>query len=339
MAIHQIEGVDDYVHYIRENPIEAELLFKELLIGVTCFFRDPEVWQHVKQDVLPALLGFPLRASVPLSTSQETSVRSANAASASLQALSDQLLLKKFAPPAMLVTVQGDIVYFSGKTAKYLAPPAGKANLNLFAMLRPSLRQPVSDLFYRAVRQKVASTLDAVALVEDGSGSAVRVSVEPLQEPKAFNGMLMVVFSDIVTVPFQAEKSVNAAPGEAGHDARVAGRTRHLVPRPVAARPALRTEASGYAGLFARFCFGCPRPWRWHQRCEYFCGARTVLGVIAGQLEPVQHAGAGGFFKRVVRLFSHGEATFKLSVLALTLEQSPVEKAGTRLAHSEGDGA
>lgn len=56
MAIPHVEGVDDYVHYIRENPIEAKLLFKELLIDVTCFFRDPEVWQHVKQDVLPARL-------------------------------------------------------------------------------------------------------------------------------------------------------------------------------------------------------------------------------------------------------------------------------------------
>jgi two-component system CheB/CheR fusion protein len=133
--------------------------------------------------------------------------------------LADQLLLKKFAPSAVLVTAHGDIVYFSGKTGKYLEPPAGKANLNLFAMLRPSLRQPVSDIFYRTVRQKLAATLDAVSLGEDGSGPAVRISVEPLEEPKALDGMLMVVFSDIVSVPIQA---ANAASGESGHDARVA---------------------------------------------------------------------------------------------------------------------
>jgi hypothetical protein len=32
----------------RENAVEAELLYKELLIGVTSFFRDPEVWQHLQ---------------------------------------------------------------------------------------------------------------------------------------------------------------------------------------------------------------------------------------------------------------------------------------------------
>jgi two-component system CheB/CheR fusion protein len=133
--------------------------------------------------------------------------------------LADQLLLKKFAPSAVLVTAQGDIVYFSGKTAKYLEPPAGKANLNLFAMLRPSLRQPLSDVFYRTVRQKVATSLDAVALGEDGTGPAVRISVEPLDEPKVFNGMLMVVFSDLVSVPSQA---ANASTLEAGHDDHVA---------------------------------------------------------------------------------------------------------------------
>ncbi|ENO98091.1 MAG TPA: chemotaxis protein CheB [Thauera phenylacetica] len=56
MGLHQIPHIGDYVRYLRENPQEAELLFKELLIGVTRFFRDPEVWKQLRTEVLPALL-------------------------------------------------------------------------------------------------------------------------------------------------------------------------------------------------------------------------------------------------------------------------------------------
>ncbi|MEY3462126.1 MAG: hypothetical protein RLZZ03_1779, partial [Pseudomonadota bacterium] len=118
----------------------------------------------------------------------------------SLQTLADQLLLKKYAPSAVLVTTQGDIVYFSGKTGKYLEPPAGKANLNLFAMARSSLRQPLYEIFHRAVRLKAPVTLESVALSEDPATPAVRLTVEPLSEPKPLDGMLMVVFADVPPV-------------------------------------------------------------------------------------------------------------------------------------------
>src|SRR5690606_730619 len=56
MGLHQLAHIGDYVRYLRDNPQEAELLFKELLIGVTRFFRDPEVWKQLRTDILPALL-------------------------------------------------------------------------------------------------------------------------------------------------------------------------------------------------------------------------------------------------------------------------------------------
>jgi two-component system CheB/CheR fusion protein len=45
MGIHQIAQIADYVSFLRENPQELELLFKELLIGVTSFFREPKEWE------------------------------------------------------------------------------------------------------------------------------------------------------------------------------------------------------------------------------------------------------------------------------------------------------
>jgi len=56
MAIHQLDRIADYVRYLAENPQEADLLFKELLIGVTSFFRDPASWAALQEKVLPDLL-------------------------------------------------------------------------------------------------------------------------------------------------------------------------------------------------------------------------------------------------------------------------------------------
>lgn len=56
MGLHQIGKIDTYVRFLRENPQETELLFKELLIGVTSFFRDSLAWEQLKDEILPDLL-------------------------------------------------------------------------------------------------------------------------------------------------------------------------------------------------------------------------------------------------------------------------------------------
>ena len=55
-GIHQIEKISNYVRFLQENPKEAEILFKELLIGVTNFFRDANVWERLRDNILPAML-------------------------------------------------------------------------------------------------------------------------------------------------------------------------------------------------------------------------------------------------------------------------------------------
>ena len=56
MGLHQIDRIAHYVRYLQENAQERDLLFKELLIGVTSFFRDPAAWAELREQILPALL-------------------------------------------------------------------------------------------------------------------------------------------------------------------------------------------------------------------------------------------------------------------------------------------
>jgi two-component system CheB/CheR fusion protein len=55
MAVHQIDRLDGYVRYLQQNPAEGEALFRDLLIGVTSFFRDPEAFTALEKKVIPQL--------------------------------------------------------------------------------------------------------------------------------------------------------------------------------------------------------------------------------------------------------------------------------------------
>ncbi len=70
MALTKIDDVQHYVDLLRENPAELDLLYRDLLIQVTSFFRDGEVFEALKRDVLPAVVREagarqPLRVWVP----------------------------------------------------------------------------------------------------------------------------------------------------------------------------------------------------------------------------------------------------------------------------------
>ncbi len=56
MVLHHIDDLTMYARFLKHNPHEIQALFKELLINVTCFFRDAEAFVTLKQDILPALL-------------------------------------------------------------------------------------------------------------------------------------------------------------------------------------------------------------------------------------------------------------------------------------------
>jgi len=402
MAIHQIDKIDSYVRYLQENSQELDLLFKELLIGVTSFFRDPGEWTSLRDTVLPKLLasrpdGHALRAWVPAcSTGEEAyalaivfkeameklkpakrftltifatdldkdaidkarqgvyppnitadvaperlnrffskvedgyrlrseirevvvfapqsvimdppftkldilscrnlliylvpemqkkliplfhySLRPGGVlflgsaetvggftdlfspvgtktrlyrrnesvtrsepvefpSSAglrgtggkapleapsphTLQSLADRLVLDQFSPPAVLVNEQGNILYVSGRTGRYLEPAAGKANWNLFVMVREGLRYELTNAFQRALRGTGSETVEGAKLGTGRAEHLVRVTVQRLAEPEALRGTVLVVFQDVHPSP----------ESQAQHEAQARRRAQPSVP-------------------------------------------------------------------------------------------------------------
>lgn len=56
MALHHLENLESYLQFLRDNPAEVEALYQEILIRVTSFFRDEEVFAALAQEVFPALV-------------------------------------------------------------------------------------------------------------------------------------------------------------------------------------------------------------------------------------------------------------------------------------------
>jgi two-component system, chemotaxis family, CheB/CheR fusion protein len=56
MTVNQINDLDEYVQYIQKYPVEIMTLYRELLIGVTSFFRDAEAMNELMENCLPSLI-------------------------------------------------------------------------------------------------------------------------------------------------------------------------------------------------------------------------------------------------------------------------------------------
>jgi len=378
IALHQIHSITDYVRFLRGNPQEIDLLFSEMLIGVTSFFRDPEVWHYLGYEAIPALLARTpgrkrLRAWVPACSSGEEAYSLAmifkealargqpgeshelliyatdldpeaiekarkgiyppniaadvsaeglaryfieqdgqyrvikeiremvvfapqniisdppftkldiltcrnlliyfrpelqkkllplfhyalnpgglmllgsaetignfnqlfsplnnkarlfrrcdlkpsdvefpamgnrNMVSAAeippaqraenIGQLTDQWIQQNYAPPAVLVNAEGDILYVSGRTGKYLEPAAGKFNINIHAMAREGLREALTGVIHRALREPRPIHLNGLRVDSNGSTQSVNLTVQAIDKPDALRGRVLIVFHDVV---------------------------------------------------------------------------------------------------------------------------------------------
>ena len=399
MAVHQIATLETYAHYLRENPQELDLLFKELLIGVTNFFRDPEVWDMLRREALPALFArhpegktfrawvaacstgeeayslamvfkealaqiqpedadaryalqiyatdldpdaidtarkglYPANIAADVSTerlrrhftaeegggyrvskdiremvvfatqnvvsdppftkldiltcrnlliyfgaalqkkllplfhyalnrdgllllgSAETvgnftdlfeafgqqgikarlflrrdqalsvnqlefpgkvmTVPSCETPSSvhpeNLGTLTDQLIQQRFSPAAVLVNGEGDILYFSGRTGKYLEPAAGKTNINVHAMAREGLREALTGLVRKALSDpRQAILVNGLKVGTNGGTQVIDLAVQAIDKPEPLRGRVLIVFKDVPTPPARRRSGKGAA--------------------------------------------------------------------------------------------------------------------------------
>ena len=55
ISVNQLASVDEYVRYLHQYPSEIKVLYQELLIGVTRFFREADAFKVIEQQVIPVI--------------------------------------------------------------------------------------------------------------------------------------------------------------------------------------------------------------------------------------------------------------------------------------------
>jgi len=157
-----------------------------------------KIFKHSGNAITPSLIDFP--SSFHKNKFMVTEKHIPQKTPENIQSLTDQVLLQRFSPASVLVNNQGDIIYITGKTGKYLEPAAGKANWNIHAMAREGLRHELPGAFRQAIKSTNPVVLKNLKIGINGGTHLVDLTVQQLENPEALKGMLIVVFSDVPTI-------------------------------------------------------------------------------------------------------------------------------------------
>jgi two-component system CheB/CheR fusion protein len=190
--------------YYSLNPDGVMLLGNSETLGIQSSLFTPldnklKIYKRGISKVLPDLMNFPASFSRTKSIVAERQIP--ERLNLNIQTHADQLLLQYYSPSAVFVNESGDIIYIYGHTGKYLEPAVGKANLNIFAMVRENLRGEFHHAFQRAILKKETISLRNLKIDTNGSSHVINIDIKWIDKPELLYGYLMIVFTDVKEIP------------------------------------------------------------------------------------------------------------------------------------------
>jgi len=153
-----------------------------------------KIFRRSNVNSAPVLYGFPATLA---KASSKNEVKLPLSLPQNIQTVADKMLLQTYLPAGVLVNENGDILYISGHTGKYLEPAVGKANMNIFAMLREGFRKEFPVAFRKAVMNKESVNLNNLKVGTNGSSVFFNLSIHWINDAGLLNGMLFIIFAEI----------------------------------------------------------------------------------------------------------------------------------------------
>jgi two-component system CheB/CheR fusion protein len=114
--------------------------------------------------------------------------------------VAEKLLLARHTPSCAAVDPEGAIVFLHGRTGKYLEPASGKANMNILLMAREGLQSELRAALRKASTKKSDVSLKGLQVRANGRYQMINIDVHYLKEPEQLQGLLLVVFTDVLTL-------------------------------------------------------------------------------------------------------------------------------------------
>ncbi|HJU20251.1 MAG TPA: CheR family methyltransferase [Stellaceae bacterium] len=147
---------------------------------------------------------FPLIAPDPTQRWREPAWRPP-ASEVSLQGLAERQLLERYAPAYVVVNADGELLYASSRTGRYLELPPGAPSTNLFSMARRGLRLDLRAAVHQAVSRGEAVIRRNVSVDSNGGHLKLDLSIQPLRHSEVRDTVYMVVFQDFGVIEPNAE--------------------------------------------------------------------------------------------------------------------------------------
>lgn len=113
---------------------------------------------------------------------------------AHLSGVVEKNLLTRFAPPSVVVSDRGEIVYLHGRTGQYLEPVVGQPRMNILEMAREGLQLDLASALREGATHRRQAIRENVRVRTNGGYSLVNITVVSMEQPEAVKGLLLVTF-------------------------------------------------------------------------------------------------------------------------------------------------
>lgn len=172
--------------------------------------------QHRIYGRKPAALGLTLQRRLALAGPDRPEPAKARAALTGfdLHKKADLVIQSKYAPAAVVVDADLQILQFRGRTGFYLEPPSGDATLNLFRMARENLAAPLRRAIEAAGRENVSTGEKGVGVEYRGERREVNIEVTPISGSVPGERYFLVVFEDAKAIGPPAAARAPTEPAE-----------------------------------------------------------------------------------------------------------------------------
>jgi two-component system CheB/CheR fusion protein len=135
---------------------------------------------------------------------------------ATMQHAVEGQVIERYAPPHVVTNREGDIVFFSSRTGRYLETPAGIPTRNLLNLARKGIRLDIRAAFREAVERNTPVTRRSILETDSDKFQSVNLTVEPLRPYGQEEPVFLVLFED----EGDASDSVHTAEVNGGAPAR-----------------------------------------------------------------------------------------------------------------------
>jgi two-component system CheB/CheR fusion protein len=161
-------------------------------------------------------IGFPVEATDASQLASEMTPETDAPRPRGITALAQQLVLKRFAPACALINRKAEVLYLSGPIDQYLQLPTGEPAPDVMAMARDGLRTKLRSAVHRAIRHQQPVNMAGLRVKRERQYFPVRLTVEPLQQPRQAEGLLLISFEetdvDLPTEPGAAPEPDSTEP-------------------------------------------------------------------------------------------------------------------------------